>query len=123
MNRNRANVLTFSISSFITAYFNCYFLSRTDQLVAFIGNTLHEIIVKPGKILRLPLMRLLTYIYIIHSRIWRIAICIVCNIHAIYNGEQICKENVEQKGTILGVPQKQFPSMCCMNCLFLFLAF
>ena len=30
---------------------------------------------------------------------WLIVICIICNIHAISNEEQICKENVEQKGS------------------------
>ena len=42
-------LLTFSISNFMTCYFNCYFLIRTDQKVAFISITFHEISVKQGK--------------------------------------------------------------------------
>ena len=40
---------TFSVSSFMTAYFDfCVFIT-TEQKVAFMSVTVHEIIVKPGK--------------------------------------------------------------------------
>ena len=46
-------------------------------------------------------MRPLSYRYHWHCQcsVWCIVIGIVSNIHAIYNEEQICKDNVEQKGT------------------------
>ena len=41
-------LLTFSISNFMTAYFNFYFSIRTKQKVAFISITLHGVFVNPS---------------------------------------------------------------------------